>query len=399
MNMPRKPKNFSTDLQGISKLTIDAVKGTAQVVESLHSTISQYTSILGDPENNTKDKKTKGLTGMIYKSINGVTHLLGEGINAILNKSSNMHGNYTGEHKLSATREAVAAAMNGVLGDHFEKGKNPLAINMSFRINGQSLDKSQLQEFFDNAQNDVTLLIHGLCMNDLQWTREGHNHGKMLSEELGHTIVYLHYNTGLHVSENGRQLAQLLNELKLMPNLKLNIIAHSMGGLVARSACYYAKENKHSWLSMLKKIVFIGTPHHGAILAKGGHWADVLLQISPYSAPFAKITKVRSSGLTDLRHGYIIDEDWQDTECRNLTPLPANVQCYAIATTTSDKESSKLANAVVGDGLVTLNSALGIHKEYNLFIPKAKQWIGREIGHIQLLSDIAVYQVIKNWLA
>jgi len=93
-------------------------------------------------------------------------------------------------------------------------------------------------------------------------------------------------------------------------------------------------------------MVFLGTPHHGAVLAKGGHWADILLQISPYSAPFAKVTKVRSSGLTDLRHGYIIDEDWNNEEVRKIIPLPKNIQCYSIATTTSVKESSKLANDV-----------------------------------------------------
>jgi len=393
--MPKQPKNLSSDLRGISMLSVDAVKGTTKVVESLHSTISQYTSILGDPK-----EKTKGLTGMIYKSVNGVTYLLGEGINAVLNKTSQMHGDYSGEHKLSATREAVAAAMNGVLGDHFENGENPLAIGMSFRVNGQALDKSQLLELFNNATNKLTILIHGLCMNDLQWTRDGHNHGELLAEELDHTIIYLHYNTGLHVSENGRQLSQLLNEIEQVNGLSINILAHSMGGLVARSACYYATQENHEWLSHLDKMVFLGTPHHGAVLAKGGHWADILLQISPYSAPFTKVTKVRSSGLTDLRHGYIIDEDWNNEEVRKIIPLPKNIQCYSIATTTSVKESSKLANDVVGDGLVSIRSALGKHKDKNLNLDFAEdhQWIGRNISHMQLLSDSKVYEVIKSWM-
>jgi len=395
--MSKQPKNLSSDLQGISKLSIDAVKGTTKVVESLHSTINQYTSILGDPQ-----EKTKGLTGIIYKSINGVTHLLGEGINAILNKTSQMHGDYTGEHKLSKTREAIAAAMNGILGDHFERGDNSLAINMSFRVGGQSLDKSQLIELFNNAPNKVTILIHGSCMNDLQWTRDGHNHGDLLTEELGHTIVYLHYNTGLHVSDNGRQLSLLLNEINSnIPNdVQLNVVAHSMGGLVIRSACYYAKEMNYSWHENLNNIIFLGTPHHGALLAKGGHWADVLLQISPYSAPFAKITKVRSSGLTDLRYGNIIDEDWGNEMTRKVIPLPNNVTCYAIATTASEKQSSKMANNVVGDGLVTLTSALGQHQDNHMNLDFAEEniWVGRNISHMQLLSNKEVYQVIKKWL-
>ena len=394
--MPKQPKNLSSDLRGINKLSVDAVKGTTKLVESLHSTISQYTSILGDPK-----EKTTGLTGMIYKSINGVTHLLGEGINAVLNKASHMHGDYTGEHKFSATREAVAAAMNGVLGDHFEKGENPLAISMSLRVNGQSLDKNQLLELFKNAANEVTILIHGLCMNDLQWTRDGHNHGELLAEELNHTIVYLHYNTGLHISENGRQLSQLLNEIEQLNGRSINVLAHSMGGLVARSACYYAALDDHEWLSHLNKMIFLGTPHHGAVLAKGGHWADILLQISPYSAPFAKVTKIRSSGLTDLRHGSIIDEDWSNEEVRKIVPLPKNIQCYSIATSISVNESSKLANDVVGDGLVTIHSALGKHKDKNLNLDFAEdhQWTGGNIGHMQLLSDSKVYEVIKNWMS
>lgn len=391
--MDKKPKNLSSDLQGISQLSIDAVKGTTKVVESLHSTISQYTTILGDP-----NEKTKGLTGLIYKSINGITHLLGEGINTVLNKTSQLHGNYTGEHKLSSTREAVASAMNGVLGDHFENGENPLAIKMSFRVNGESLDKDQLLDLFNNTNNAVTILIHGLCMNDLQWKREGHNHGESLAEDLDHTIVYLHYNTGLHISKNGRHLSQLLNEINYETDISINILAHSMGGLVARSACYYAAQENHKWLTDLKNIVFLGTPHHGAALAKGGHWVDMLLEISPYSAPFAKITKVRSNGLTDLRHGYVIDDDWLHPDQRKMIALPENVNCFAVATTKKNKESSKVSHHFVGDGLVSLNSALGKHDELDLGIPTTNQWTSKNVGHMQLLSDNKVYQVVRKWM-
>ena len=391
--MDKKPKNLSSDLQGISQVSIDAVKGTTKVVESLHSTISQYTSVLGDP-----NEKTNGLTGLIYKTINSVTYLLGEGINKVLNKTSQLHGNYTGDHRLSATREAVASAMNGVLGDHFDNGENPLAINMSFRINGISLDKKQLLELFENATNSVTIVMHGLCMNDLQWTRENHNHGKSLAEDLGHTIVYLHYNSGLHISKNGRQLSQLLNDIPYKNELSIKILGHSMGGLVARSACYYAQQENHKWLTDLDSMVFLGTPHHGAALAKGGHWVDILLEISPYSAPFAKITKVRSNGLTDLRHGYIVDEDWLHPDERKMIALPENINCYAVATTKSNSESSKLSHHIVGDGLVGVNSALGKHDDLNLDIPKDNQWVGRNIGHMQLLSDKNVYEVVKKWM-
>ncbi len=388
----KKPKNLSSDIRGVSKLSIDAVKGTTKLVEALHSTISQYTPLLGTPK-----EKTKGLTSMVYKSINGITDLLGYGIDTLLSKSSYLHGDYSGDHKLSFRREAIASAMNGVLGDHFENNDNPLAITMSFRVGGRSLDIREINKLLANTESNATILIHGLCMNDLQWNREGHNHGECLSKDLNHTIIYLHYNTGLHVSENGKYLTRLLNELKVPTNVSLNFLTHSMGGLVAHSACFYAKQAKHDWLHSLNKMIFIGTPHHGALLAKGGHWADILLQISPYSAPFAKITKVRSNGLTDLRYGNVVDIDWQTDE-RQKVPLPEKISCFAIATTTSDKEESTLSNGVVGDGLVTINSALGKDKTFDLCIPKENQWIGRKINHMQMLSSKAIYQVINNWL-
>ena len=197
----------------------------------------------------------------------------------------------------------------------------------------------------------------------------------------------------------------LLLEQFAKPELTISILAHSMGGLVARSACYYAQRAHQKWLTHCDKIIFLGTPHHGALLEKGGNWLNTMLKVSPYTEPFTKITNIRSCGITDLRHGNIIDEDWNqhgrfehNKDKRTYVPLPENIQFYAIASTTSDKEDSLLAAQVVGDGLVTVDSALGIHKDYGLKIPEENTWIGRDIGHIELLENDEVYQVIKKWL-
>jgi pimeloyl-ACP methyl ester carboxylesterase len=106
--------------------------------------------------------------------------------------------------------------------------------------------------------------------------------------------------------------------------IELVIIAHSMGGLVSRSACHYGKVAGHSWLNHLLKIVFLGTPHHGASLERAGNWIDIILEISPYSAPFSRLGKIRSAGVTDLRYGNILDEDWKGRdrfELREITEV------------------------------------------------------------------------------
>ena len=116
-------------------------------------------------------------------------------------------------------------------------------------------------------------------MNDLQWNRAGHDHGAVLARELGYDCLYLHYNSGLHTSINGRALADLLEVLLgQWPHRveELAIVAHSMGGLVARSACHYGPQAGHAWPRHLRKLAFLGTPHLGAPMERGGNWVDAV---------------------------------------------------------------------------------------------------------------------------
>ena len=209
-------------------------------------------------------------------------------------------------------------------------------------------------------------------MNDLRWTRNGHDHGKALARDLGYTPVQLHYNTGLHVSANGREFADLIEALVKqwpVPLRELAFVAHSIGGLVARSAYYYAKAAGHRWPRQLSRLVFLGTPHHASRLERGGNWVNIMLGLSPYSEPLALLEKFRSAGITDLHYGNLLDEDWeginrfeQARDLRHAVPLPKGVRCYTIAATTG-KKVGDLDDELLGDGLVPLNSALGRHKD------------------------------------
>ena len=142
-----------------------------------------------------------------------------------------------------------------------------------------------------------------------------------------------------------------------------------MGGLVARSACLDAEEAGHAWRKKLKKLVFLGTPHHGAPLERIGNWVDVVIGKTPYAAAFGRLGKVRSAGVTDLRYGALVDEDWQGRDRfarapdpRRPVPLPDGVACYAIAATAA-LSPGDLKDRLLGDGLVPVASALGRHKE------------------------------------
>jgi len=396
-----KIKNES-DIRGVGNLTIDAITGITDLVEAMHHKIASLGGILGRPNQN----RMTGITGMVYRNVRTVSGLVGNGIDLLLKQFSSL----LGEKCSSPEREVVLAALNGVLGDHLAARNNPLAIPIQFRRSGVPLviGDQAFNEAVRQSNGKIVLMVHGSCMNDLQWNSQGHDHGAALADDLGYLPVYLHYNTGLHISQNGRNFADLIEVLiNQLPQLtELVIIAHSMGGLVSRSACHYGKLAGHSWLNHLLKIVFLGTPHHGAPLERAGNWIDVILEISPYSAPFSRLGKIRSAGITDLRYGNILDEDWKGRdrfECsgdhRSSVPLPDGLQCYTIAATTS-KKLNALGDQFIGDGLVTLNSALGRHKnaDLNLFFPKTHQWIARDMNHMDLLNQPEVYETIKQWV-
>jgi pimeloyl-ACP methyl ester carboxylesterase len=401
--MTKKSHVHGSDIRGYGRLAIDATLGLTSLIETMHHNILRTPGVLGKAT----QQPATGITGFVYKSIRGVTRLVGGGIDALLGQLAPL----VGRGASSPEREAVVAALNGVLGDHLAENANPLAIPMRLRREGLALDltRKDLQAAIPDATGKILLLAHGLCMSDLQWRRHGHDHGAALSVDAGFTPVYLHYNSGLHISGNGGAFAEMIQTLLREWPVAVDeivILAHSMGGLVARSACAAGEKAGHAWLQRVSKIIFLGTPHHGAPLERGGNWVDATLDASPYTTAFARLGKIRSAGITDLRYGNMSDEDWQQRDrfahSRRkplALPLPKSVACYAIAASLA-KKSGDLKERLLGDGLVPLDSALGqgADAKRNLHFPKTRQWVGYGMHHLDLLDRKEVYERIRRWL-
>lgn len=399
-----KKKHFhASDFHGISRLAIDATDGLTDLVEAMHwRIIGRH----GAPEESSQAAMS-GISGMVYQSIRKVTGLAGAGINTLLSQLVPIMD----VRNSSPEREAVLAALNGVLGDYLAGSCNPLAIDMRLRREGLPLvlEKQALAASIPESGGKLLVMVHGLCRSDLQWRRRGHDHGTALARDLGYTALYLHYNSGLHISINGREFSGLIEDLVKqwpVPVESVTLIGHSMGGLVARSACHYGKAAGHGWLDYLSNLVFIGTPHHGAPLERGGNWVGTMLGSNPYAAPFARLGKIRSAGITDLRYGNLVDEDWIGRDrfepvpdLRHPVPLPEGVKSYAIAAT-MEKQGKNPDDRLWGDGLVPVDSALGRHKipALNLNLPKSRQWIGYDMHHLDLLSRPAIYETLHRWL-
>ncbi len=407
---PKNPLKHlrAADLRAVAQLATQATAGVARMAEGVHQSVWSSMGVPGGQAPGT----TRGLTGLIYQSVQGVTQWVGKGLDVAFARLQPLLERIEGEPPETPEREAVLAALNGVLGDRLLASHNPLATPMTLRYRGHALDWQALPNM-PEASGKVLLLIHGLCMNDLQWQTKHQDqvvdHGAALVAALGYTPVYLRYNTGLHTSQNGHQLASQLEQLLThwpTPIKELTVVAHSMGGLLTRSAVHYAKRNSLRWPGLLKNIVFLGTPHHGAPLEQAGNWIDVILGSTPYSRPFAKLGQLRSAGITDLRYGHVLDVDWQgrdrfqrQPDRRQHLPLPEGVACYTVAATTAAKRSA-LVDRLLGDGLVPLHSALGRHDEpqRNLVFAAASQSIAYRTNHMALLSSPAVSTQIIQWL-
>jgi len=192
-----------------------------------------------------------------------------------------------------------------------------------------------------------------------------------------------------------------------VPVQRLVLLGHSMGGLVSRSAMHHAAQAGQPWAQQVTDMVFLGSPHHGAPLERAGNWVDIVLGATPYATPFARLGKVRSAGITDLRHGNLLDEDWlgrdrfaRTADRRQPVPLPAGVRCFTAAATTGGK-TGDVKDRLLGDGLVPLDSALGRHAEAarTLVFAKTRQKTFHGVNHLALLNDPAVYQQLRRWLA
>lgn len=393
-----------SDIRELAQLLTLALPAAVEITEAVHQAVLSGMGIKGRDEG-----KTSGITGLVYKGVHGAANTLSSGINGLLTRLPPTPP----LHHIAETpkRAALIATLNGVMGDALVESHNALATPMTLRYQGDTLDWQAMPTNLPR-KGRVLLMVHGLCMNDLQWQTlyqgEPVNHGEQLANELGYQPFYVRYNSGLPIAQNGQALALLLEQLLTHwpGDLKeITIMGYSMGGLVARSACHHSGVAGLTWPAHLANLIFLGTPHHGAPLEHAGHWLEQLLPASAYTEPFVRLTRLRSTGIKDLRHGKVIetiappDPAVPMRDPRKPLPLPCGVNCYAIAATTAAKRSL-LADRLIGDGLVPLRSALGQHSEarHQLAFLPAHTLIVYRTSHMALLGSPQVGQQLLRWL-
>ncbi|MGE0791568.1 MAG: lipase family alpha/beta hydrolase [Sandaracinaceae bacterium] len=276
--------------------------------------------------------------------------------------------------------DATLGLLNGAIGDRLASRDNGLDLGMLFRVGDRYValdDVDAMGELMRDAGPRVAIFVHGLGTTEWCWSLEAEAYhgdpavhfGSLLQKDLGYFPVFVRYNTGRHVSENGRELAAGLASLMTAcatPPEELVLIGHSMGGLVVRSACHYAQEAGHPWVELVRRVFCLGSPHGGAPLEKAGNVLTGILGAIdlPATLVIARLLEGRSAGIKDLRHGSLVDEDWAGrdpdaliAEARREIPMLPHAS-YHFVSATLTRDPAHPMGALIGDLLVRVPSAL-----------------------------------------
>ena len=351
---------------GLVELAATSIVAGSNRVQDLHERIIRPFPVPG----------LAPITRLVYRSVQTVAGLGVKAASAVSQRvAAPEPANSPG-----SVKENSLSILNGICGDYLQESGNALAISMQIRTP-------------ETGAKRVALFVHGLCLNDSHWSPELVD----AVTQLGFSPAFVRYNTGLSVRENGRQLAQQL-QTQLPEANSLVIIAHSMGGLVLRAALAAQQQESRevpAWLAALRAVVYLGTPHAGAPLEQAGHWLEKIWALSPYASALAPIAQIRSRGIQDLRRGL---PDPPATQAPTFAHYVIAASLSAAPTPAKRKSLREAVRSGVGDGLVSIASALAQDVLPEAHLPKAHQRILYGVGHLDLLRHAEVGAQLRQWL-
>jgi pimeloyl-ACP methyl ester carboxylesterase len=395
------------EVRALARLGFDEVGAFTGGIGGMHHAIARRVFRAVGPQGAPVRVAHDAISGGVYAGLRGASSLLGRASSAALARREARDGQALSTDPRGA---AALAALNGLIGDRLEREGSDLHIRMAIRQRGHPVpaEPPAVAEAFPEATPRLVVFLHGLMETEHSWRFGGREtYGARLRCELGVTPVDVRYNTGRHVSENGRSLADELEALVAAWPVEVEQIAlvgHSMGGLVARSACHQAAERGDAWVRQVRHVVSLGTPHMGTPLEQAVHVAAAGLAAVPETRPFGAFLRRRSAGIRDLRQGSLVDEDWRDRDpdalraaaCREIPLLDGAVHCFVSATVTRSERHP--VGRLIGDWLVLQPSASGRSRTRRIPF-RAED--GLHVGgahHIALLNHPAVYERLRDWL-
>ena len=401
----------TNELRALSRLAFDELGGIPRGIGQIHHGIAGRAFWAVGPLGRPVQLAHDAMSRCVYTALGAGGSLVGRAADVALARRGVGDG-----LALSTTRpgSAVLAALNGLIGDELERTGSALHQPAAVRVGGEPvpLDAEPVRRRFPDATPWPVVFLHGLMETEFSWSLgsgpEGRTYGTRLARDLDCTPVYVRYNSGRHISENGRSVAELLDALFAawpVEVAQITLVGHSMGGLVARSACHQGSRDGRRWTRRVRHVVSLGTPHMGAPLEQAVHAASAALHALPETRPLGAFLRRRSSGIRDLRQGSLVDEDWRERDrdalraaaCQEIPLLEGATHCFVSASVTRSERHP--IGRLLGDCLVLVPSASGRSRTRR--IPFDVEH-GAHVGathHLALLNHPEVYEHLRRWVA
>jgi pimeloyl-ACP methyl ester carboxylesterase len=307
--------------------------------------------------------------------------------------------------------EETCGIVNGLIGDYLDRTDNGLATPMQFVADGQpiAMSRQAFAQLHPEATGRVVVLVHGvMCTENIWRLKDGSDYGTLLGRDLGYTPLYVRYNSGLAIPDNGTSLSALVEALVDLcptPIDQILLVGFSMGGLVVRSACHAAMVEHHRWLKLVRRAIYIGTPHRGAPAERAGRMVAKLLRSlpDPYSRLIGEIGDLRSEGIKDLGNARLRHQDSSQGDepvglCdpRHPVPLLPGIEHHLIA---GSMFKDRWTSALFGDAIVPVSSATGGQGSSceGGLLSRDNVKILSGVAHVGLAHHPAVYEQIRAW--
>ena len=302
--------------------------------------------------------------------------------------------------------ENAISALNAWIGDYLSQTGNELQQLMAFYRDNRPVAPEDIAA---PGTGKVCVFVHGLGCNESLWDfpalDEGGGYGRLLERRCGYMPLYLRFNTGLRISNNGERFASLLERFCVHHDgaiTELLLIGHSLGGLVIRSACHLGSEAGHGWVSRVRHVVYLGSPHLGAPLEKTTNVTTSVLGFFNTTATrvIRDLLNTRSVGVKDLRFGNLVENDWFECdpdELLNNRRVP--VPWLASARHHLAVGQARAGVETFGDAMVLSESAAGRARGSETGAPAGSDvQVMPGLNHLALARDPSVYEHIERWV-
>ncbi len=399
-------------LRPLKALIHDAVDATTLLVEEGHNATARQVvgalkkvPALAQPTQTVEDLRQAGTSGVL-SSIRLVNRVVERVTDAALDLAPQAPAPAEAPPltegalwSASGAADQLVGLLNGAVGDHLEGRGIGFDQGMRLRIGSRWIDPDTDLADLTDLRPRLLVLVHGLGTNEASWSfgagaglgDPDATFGSLLAQDLGYTPIFVRYNTGLSVQANGERLARALEQLSVawpLPIERIDLVGHSMGGLVCRAATHAAGACGYRWPRRLRKLAGLGSPHRGAPLARLGHHATRLLRAVdlPATQILGRILDGRSEGVKELRH----------TDPASAGPLLQGVD-YAFFAGAAHRDPAHPVSGLMGDWIVPLQSAQG-----PLGADGAPRVLTRRfggVGHHQLQTDLGLYLALRAFLA